>query len=226
MSISFPPPGPLIDLSLPVRDGAPSHPGDPTCVIRPWATIGPDLANLHQLTLGTHQGTHVDAPLHFLAGGAPVDDIPLAAMVGPATLVDLRHKAPRSTITVDDLADVPLTGGGRLVLRLGWDAVLDQDPAAYFTDVPRLGVETAQWLATKRLALVAMDSPTPNPDAFVEVHQALLGVGTVIVEALANLAALREGELWLAAVPLRLVGLDGSPVRAFAVQTDPGRTSA
>src|SRR5262245_52920727 len=113
----MPPAGLPIDLSLPIRDGAPSHPGDPTCVIRPWATIGPDLANLHQLTLGTHQGTHVDAPLHLLAGGGPVDQVPIEAMVGTATLVDLRHKPPRSTITVGDLVDVPLAAGDRLVLR-------------------------------------------------------------------------------------------------------------
>jgi kynurenine formamidase len=214
----IPPTGRAIDLSLPIRDGAPSFPGDPTCVIRPWATIGPDLANLHQVTLGTHQGTHLDAPLHFLADGAPIDQVPLEALVGQAILLDLRHKAPRSTITVEDLADVVVAPGDRLVLRMGWDRVLTDDPVAYFRDVPRLGKEAARWLATKHLAVVGMDTPTPNPDAFVEVHQALLGVGTVLVEALANLDALHEGSFWLSAVPLRLEGLDGSPVRAFGVQ--------
>ena len=216
----IPPTGRAIDLSLPIRDGAPSFPGDPTCVIRPWATIGPDPANLHQVTLGTHQGTHLDAPLHFLADGGPVDQVPIAALVGPAILVDLRHKAPRSTITVDDLADVVIAPGDRLVLRMGWDRVLAEDPAAYFADGPRLGEDAARWLATKGLAVIGMDTPTPNPDAFVAVHQALLRVGTVLVEALSNLDALREGTFWLSAVPLRLEGLDGSPVRAFAVQSD------
>jgi kynurenine formamidase len=213
------PAGDIVDLSLPVRDGSPSHPGNPTCLIRPFATIPPDMANLHTVQLGTHQGTHLDAPLHFIAGAGPVDDVPLWKTVGQAILVDVRHRGPRQTITIADLDGVPLAAGDRLILRMGWDAVLVDDPVAYFADVPRLGVELAHWLAAKDLALVGMDTPTPNPDAFVEVHQALLGVGTVLIEALANLGALKEGPFWLQAAPLRLEGLDGSPVRAYGIQT-------
>ena len=212
------PPSPgLIDLSLPVRDGAPSFPGDPRCSIVPFRTIPPDSLTLHTVTMGTHQGTHLDAPLHFIEGGRPVDQVALGQTIGEAILVDLRHKADRSTIEVSDLDGLDLAPGDRLVYQLGWDQRL-VDPASYFTDMPRLGLDTARWLATKRLGLVGMDAPTPNPDAFVEVHQVILGAGTVMLEALANLDALRPGRFWLHAAPVRLENLDGAPVRAVASQ--------
>jgi kynurenine formamidase len=210
-------PGGWLDLSLPIGDGAPSFPGDPGCVIRRVRTMPPDDLNLSALELGSHQGTHVDAPFHFLADGAPIDRIPLEQVAGPAILVDLADKAPRSSIEPADLDVVELVPGDRLVYRLGWDRVWP-DPA-YFTDMPRLSVAAARWLAERRLALVGLDAPTPNPEAMVEVHRAILGAGTVLLEALAGLGALRPGRFELHAAPWRLEGADGAPCRAYGRQS-------
>ncbi len=206
----------VIDLSLPIHDGAPSYPGDPVCTVTPFLTIPEAVANTRTISMGSHQGTHLDAPFHFLVDGAPVDAIPLEQTTGSAILLDLSGRAPRSSLGVADFAHLDLQPGDRLVYRLDWDRQLHEP--GYFSDMPRLSVDAARWLAERRLALLGMDCPTPNPDHMVEVHQVLLGAGTVLLEALANLAQLRPGPFWLSAAPLRIIGSDGAPVRAFGVQ--------
>ena len=90
-----------------------------------------------------------------------------------------------------DFDGLDLRPGDRLVYRLGWDRQLHEP--GYFSDMPRLSVEAARWLAGRRLALLGMDCPTPNPEDMVEVHQVLLGAGTVLLESLANLDRLEPG---------------------------------
>lgn len=219
--LTFPPfaldgPVDVVDLSLPIHDGAPSYPSDPPCVVTPFLTIPEAVANTRTIAMGSHQGTHLDAPFHFLADGATVDEIPLAQTTGPAFLLDLGDRPARSALTVEDFRGLDLQPGDRLVYRVGWDRQLHEP--GYFTDMPRLTVEAAHFLAGRRLALLGMDMPTPNPEDMVEVHQVLLGAGTVLLEALADLDRLRPGPFWLSAAPLRIVGSDGAPVRAFGVQ--------
>ena len=176
----------------------------------------PDVLNLRSVAIGSHQGTHLDAPLHFLEDGLPVDRVPIEQVVGQAVLVDVSGRPPRSSIEVADLDVVELRPGDRLVYRMGWDRVWP-DPS-YFIDMPRLSVAAATWLAERRLALVGFDAPTPNPEAMVEVHRTLLGAGVVLLEGLANLDRLRQGPFELHAAPIRLEGSDGAPVRAYGRQ--------
>ena len=206
-----------LDLSLPIRDGGPSYPGDPLCTIERVRTIPPDPLNLSAVSIGSHQGTHLDAPLHFLADGRPVDQVPLEQVIGPAILVDLTHKAPESEIGIADLDVVELHPGDRLIWRMGWDRVWPD--MTFFTGMPRLGVDAARWLADQRLALVGFDAPTPNPVAMVEVHRTLLDADVLLLVALANLDRLRPGPCELHAAPLRLEGADGAPVRAYGRQS-------
>ena len=212
--------GAFVDLSLPIRDGGPSYPGDPKCSVVPFKSMPEYPFNLRAISMGSHQGTHIDAPLHFLADGAPIDQVPLDQTTGPAILVDLGERPPRASIEIEDFAGLDLRRGDRLVYRLGWDRQFGE--TGYFTEMPRLSVAAAAWLAERRLALVGMDSPTPNPDHAVEVHQLLLASGAVILESLAGLDQLRAGPFWLHAAPLRIVGSDGAPVRAFGAQQRPG----
>jgi arylformamidase len=210
----------VIDLSLPIRDGGPSYPGDPGCSVTPFTSIPAHPANVSAISMGSHHATHLDAPFHFLAEGATVDQIALEQTIGPAILVDLGDRPAKSLIEVDAFAGLDLGPGDRLVYRLGWDRHLHEP--GYFTDMPRLTVAAATWLADRHLALLGMDAPTPNPEAGVEVHRLLLGAGTVLLEGLAHLDRLRPGPFWLCAAPLRFMGLDGAPVRAFGLQRPGG----
>ncbi len=207
----------IVDLSLDVYPAAPVFPGDPACRFQVHETIASSGYNLTQVCFGTHQGTHLDAPFHVNDRGRTVDRIALDRCVGPATVIDLSWKQPRDVMTVADLApyESRIQPGARILCRLGWDRQLFQP--GYFSDFPSMTVDLAEWLAARKVALVGLDTPSPSADHSTEVHQILLGAEVVIVEGLARLDELPPGEVFFIAAPLRLRGLDGSPVRALAL---------
>jgi len=214
----------IIDLSLPLTDGAPSYPKDPPLRIEFYRRLPEDGCNVTQITMGTHQGTHCDAPFHFLKEGRPIDQVPLERFYGPATLVDLAPNAelpPKTPITPDMLQPFAkyFREGSRVICRTGWYRHFGQPD--YFTDLPSLTVEAAQWIAARRISLLGIDMPTPSKIAGREVHQILLAPGAeiVLVEALTNLDALPQDFIF-AGFPLKLVGRDGSPIRAVAIIPD------
>ncbi len=211
----------LIDLSHPLEDGQLSYPSDPEIHITAHRTMESHGVNVSRVSMGTHQGTHLDAPRHFFADGTPLDRIPLERFYGPARLVDLApdgELAPKSRITVEMFephADA-FQPGARVIYRTGWYRSFGRPE--FFTDLPSLTLEAARWIAERRIALLGMDTPTPSKIAGRECHYALLaeGVEIVIVEGLANLDQLPE-RFTFCGFPLPLRGRDGSPIRAVAV---------
>jgi kynurenine formamidase len=205
----------FIDLSHPMRDGQPSFPGDPVLKITPHATIEKQRYNVSQLSMGSHQGTHLDALSHFVPDGRRVDEMPLDWFCGPATLLRI-PKAPRAEITVSDLKPFEdrLRPGARVIYETGWHR--HYGSSDYFTGSPSLTQEAASYLAYLRIGLLGMDTPTPSRD-YYEVHHLLQQkpAEIVIVESLANLDALPESFLFIG-FPLRIEGGDGSPIRAVA----------
>jgi kynurenine formamidase len=208
----------IVDLTLPVFPGAPAFPGDPMCQFDPHNAVATAGYNVTRVCLGTHQGTHLDAPRHFFDDGATVDQLDLRRCVGPAALLDFSHKRPGDEIAVADLLPFEALArpGARLIYRLGWDRFFGE--GRYFVDFPGLTVEAAQWLADRKIALIGSDAPGPNATAWAEVHRPLLAAGVVIVEALAHLDQIASPTFYFVAAPLKLQGLDGSPIRAFAIE--------
>lgn len=210
----------LIDLSHPLEHGQATFPFDPKLSIlthNTTATIG---YNITQISMSTHQGTHLDAPRHFFDDGTPVDAISLDRFFGPATLVDLAPGGalePRQPITVDMFAvhAEHFQPGAKIVYRTGWDRAFGRPE--YYSDFPSLALEAAEWIAQRRIGLLGMDTPTPGTE-WKEIHLALLGPGVeiVVVEGLANLDLL-PGRFTLAAFPLKIKDRDGSPIRAVAI---------
>ncbi len=209
--------GQLLDLSLDIYHGAPNFPMDPKPGVIPHSTTSTLGYNMTQLVIATHQATHMDAPYHFLDEGLTVERVSLSACMGPAILADLSHKGPRQPIDIADLAPLAarIVPGARLILRTGWDSVLPEQ--RYFTDFPFVTLDLAKWLVGRGVTLLGMDMPTPNPTDWKEVHLILLGAGMVIVEGLCHLERVGAGPFWFCALPLRIRGRDGSPVRAIGV---------
>ncbi len=166
--------------------------------------------NLTTLTLSPHTGSHADAPYHFLDGAPHPADLPLEPYLGLARLVTVLRRS--GGIAPDDLAGRDLNGVRRLLIRT-WVSELPDD--TWPEDFPYLSVELVDWLAAQGVILVGLDSP--SVDAFdsteLPCHHRLWQHGMVHLEAL-HLAGMPDGVYELIALPLKLTGVCGSPVRA------------
>ncbi|MCD9023066.1 cyclase family protein [Cohnella silvisoli] len=207
----------IVDLSVDIYHGAPNFAWDPKCAVIVHNTTDTIGYNMTQISMSTHQGTHLDAPFHFLDDGKTVDQLDLHKCVGKAILVDLTYKKPKEAIEVEDFApyEDKITEGSKVIYRTDW---FKQLPARhYFTDFPYMTIELAEWLADRKVGLIGMDVPTPNPTDYDPVHKILLGAEIVIVEGLANLGDIASDDFYFAAAPLKIIGRDGAPIRAFAM---------
>jgi arylformamidase len=210
----------LVDLSFDIYDHAPTFAGDPEVGVAEYCRIEDAGYNMTRLVMGTHTGTHVDAPFHFLGDGSTVDQIDLRRGFGPAWVLDFSAKGPNEEVAVAELApyDKVIREGSRLIFRTGWDRVYP-DPR-YFSDMPALSLEGCRWLAERGVICVAIDTPSVNWADYEAAHRSLLGAGVLIIESLRGLDRLRGGRVILAALPLRIRGRDGSPCRAVALDGD------
>ncbi len=174
--------------------------------------------------LVTHTGTHVDAPFHFKPDGSKVDEISVDRLVRDAVLLDLTHKKPKDLIHDEDLEAAEEAGGlsireGEIaVLHLGWDRFLGKP--SYLQDYPGLSEDGADFLAAKGISAVGVDSPNldhPSDPKF-PAHNKLLGRGILIIENLCNLRSLEKNRFRFMALPLKIRGATGSPVRAIGIE--------
>ena len=174
------------------------------------------------LHLYSHAGTHMDAPYHFMAEGETLDNLVLEKCVGPAQIIDLTFVKPRDLITIEHLAPYAekIGPGSRLLLKTGWSA--RADTPEYRSQLPRVSLPLAEWLAERQIALLGVETPAvaaiDDKEELTTVHQTLLGAEIVIVEGLTNLDTLHQQEVTFIALPLKLEGGDGSPVRAIAIE--------
>src|SRR5579884_224936 len=169
-----------IDVTLPIGAGMPGYPGDPPVEVAHWNRIasGADF-NVSVLRLGSHTGTHIDAPLHCLPGGAPVDALPLELLCGPALVVDV-------AVALDDarlgalLSALP-AGCERLLLRTGNRWTPDHHAPIW----RGLCLAQAETLVERGVRLLGVDRLSiAEGDATLPVHRLLLERGVVIVEGL------------------------------------------
>lgn len=206
----------LIDLSRPIDSNLPG------VAIRTARSLETDGWNASTLELYSHCGTHMDAPRHFLANGAGIDDHDLAVCCGPARVVNLAPVAPRELITLQRFraACSNLSIGERILLRTDWH--LRYPSSDFRLALPRISSELASWLVEQRVALIGVEPPSVadvnNLAEVTQVHQILLSGGVTIIEGLVNLDCLCAETVDFIALPLRIAGGDGSPVRAIAIQ--------
>lgn len=190
--------------------------------IEPARTLEKHGWNATTLHLYSHCGTHMDAPVHFGVGNETIDTIGLDKCIGPAWVVDLSGIEARTLIQVSHLGDVAqkLQSGDSLLLRTGWSRYVNEP--RYRDELPRISLELAAWCADNKVRMLGVEPPSVadvnNAEELTSVHKALFAGGVIIVEGLANLAAIGKDKVTFMAFPLKISGGDGAPVRALAIE--------
>jgi arylformamidase len=207
--------GNLIDISQLVQEGMPVYPGDTPYTVREQMTIAAGaVCNLADFSMSMHCGTHIDAPLHFFADGAAINDLELGRFYGKARVVEVDALAG-GAVDRDNLAKLGIGVGDRVLLKIPANEALNGAVVSVPTGGIGLTVAAAVYLVERRVVLVGIncDSVENGTDNGFPVHRTLLAAGIPIVENL-RLTVASPGEYYLACFPLKLAGGNGAPARA------------
>lgn len=210
------------DISVLVLPGTPEWPGDTPYSCRwSWDMAAGASVQVSSITMSPHVGTHADSPLHVRRGAPATDALPLAAFAGAAYVLGVDGE-PRDLDASELLPRVP-AGTERLLLRTGRSIA----GGAFPDDWPALTARAASALAESGLRLLGVDCPSVDRrhSTALATHHALFDGGAQLLENL-DLRGVADGPYLLVALPLRLGGLDASPVRAVLYPHRPSRPAA
>lgn len=205
--------GDWIDISVPLKSGMVRWPGDPEVRIeRVLAIDRGDPCNVSSIIMGSHTGTHMDPPFHYIRGGTTLDAMPLEATIGPARVIEIED--PES-VTPDELDRHDITAGERILLKTR------NSPGAWQTDdfvedFVYISLAGARYLAGRGVRTVGVDylSVGGYRADGEAIHLALLEAGVWIIEGL-NLTGVQPGNYELLCMPIKIQQADGAPARAI-----------
>lgn len=209
----------IIDLSCTYKSGqiAGNPERHPVVALNRMGKIEDVGFNTSSILLGSHTGTHIDAPLHFFADGTPIDKMDLNLCCGPVTVVDFRQFEPGSRVEPKDVSGLKVSS--RMLFVFGWDRYYDSPQ--YQKDWPCFSLEAVQFLYDKGMRLMVMDTISPDcaakgsPKDF-QIHKTFFPKGVTFIELIVNTRAIDFSiDYQLFALPLKLQGLDGSPCRVI-----------
>ena len=222
----------VIDLSQVLEEHMPSYPTHSKFYHQLWGSYWHgDRSLTYQLVLNEHNGTHVDAPAHFISDAEPqahvtIEQVPLTRLMGRGVRLDCRqfHEGDyvsRAFVTQWEAEHGPLATGDIVLFDFGWAAHWGLRPHSkrYLADWPGVSMEAAEYLIRKSVAALGVDTLSPDPPEALRtrpIHPVVLAKQILIVENLCNLDQLPDFFLFLA-LPLKIRGGSGSPIRAVAL---------
>jgi len=216
----------IVDLSLSLHEGMMTFPTHwhPVVEVSILGRHGIEGRETRKLVLGTHTGTHTDAPLHFIPNGKGIDQVPLDTLVGEATVLNFAPVQANQEIGVAALKEkLGEKAPRRVILRTDWSDYFGE--MSYYNNYPFFSQDAARWLVDGGCRLIAMDTPSPDNPAHSRTsgndspnHKVLLGAEVVLVEYLTNLRALTKSVVELFVLPLKVKGGDGAPTRCIAIE--------
>ena len=195
-------------------------PGDPLVQVHPRRRIAQgDACNVSELSFGSHTGTHVDPPYHFVEAGIRLDQLPLDTLVGEAWVLDCGSS---QDIDAADLERGVPPGAERLLVKTTNSALWESGAREFTPQFAALTLDAARWIAGHSLRLLGVDYLSVERPGSKDhpVHHALLDLGVIIVEGL-DLSPLHTGWYNLVCLPLKVAGGDGAPARVIAIGPKP-----
>lgn len=228
----------IIDLTHTIHDDIQIYPGDPAPSINRCLTHEENYCHVDALKLGSHTGTHIDAPYHFLRDGERINEIPVQRFIGNGILIDVSDKSERESIEANHVEPYTLEikKGDFVIFRTGWDKYFGTPK---YLQHPFLSADCARFLLRIGVTLVGTDAMNPDPsyrtamsldptakdkengeDHGYPVHEILLDNNILIVENLCNLDKIKQIKGLYSFLPLKLKDSDGSPIRAIYVSGD------
>lgn len=208
----------IVDLTLTLKSGMRGVTFEPARILEK------DGWNATTLSLYSHCGTHMDAPVHFGVGRQTIDQLDVSQLIGPAWVVDVRPIEPRAPIGVEHMSYIAekIKPGDGLLIRTGWSEYSDQDQ--YRNELPRVSTDLARWCVEKHMRILGVEPPSVadvnNIEELTTVHKILFEGGVIVVEGLANLKSLTKNKVTFIALPLKIASGDGAPARAIAIEDE------
>ena len=208
------------DLSQLVSQDMLVYPSDPQPQFEPFATMEKDKINVTRIAVGSHTGTHVDAPKHFFADGDGIDKEPLNKFIGEAIILDISNVISGKGITDVDLDNYSkiIKRNDILLLYTGTNNKWKKEKAAQINNFTYLDLSAAEWIVDHRIKCVGIDTLSVEKYGFKEglTHKKLLSNNVGIIENLnSNIRRFIGKRMFLVCLPLMLKGIDGSPARAI-----------
>lgn len=208
----------IIDLTLTLK------PGMRGVQVEPARTLEKDGWNATTLSLYSHCGTHMDAPIHFGVGRQTIDQLDVSRLIGPAWVVDVRPIEPRASIGVEPMSGIAdkIEPGDSVLICTGWSGYRDED--RYRNELPRVSADLARWCVEMGVRMLGVEPPSVADVNRIEeltaVHKILFEGNVIVVEGLANLESLTKSKVTFIVLPLKIAGGDGAPARAIAIEDD------
>lgn len=202
-----------IDISVMLRTGMVHWPDNPEVRIQRMMDMDKGaVCNVSHMSLGAHTGTHMDAPLHFIKGGAGLETMPFDATIGPARVIEIKDK---ESIKPAELAGQRIRKGERILFKTR-NSARSWKSDDFDENFIHISKEAAQFLVDRGIQTVGVDylSVGGYKKDGRETHQILLGAGIWIVEGL-NLGRVKPGRYELICLPLKVLNSDGAPARAI-----------
>jgi kynurenine formamidase len=197
----------LIDLTVPLNENTPIYPGDPKTKINTGGILARDGYQDHYVCVGTHVGTHIDAPSHMLPDAKNIDEIPLEHFTGNGICIVIDKE-----FNLEKIKNESITEGDIVLFHTGMSNAYHE--SQYYEKYPAMPEEVANYLVEKKVKIVGVDMCSVDYEPF-SVHRILLAKDILIIENLTNLKALQNKNFKITTFPLN-VHLDGSPVRVVA----------
>jgi arylformamidase len=200
----------LLDVSVPLAHGLPAYPGNPEFELQPIKRIAEGgSSNVSRLVMGTHTGTHIDAPKHFIDDGIGVDELALNLLIGRARVVEIPKRGP---ITAEDLTAAALREDIRVLLKTPNSSLWGS--GTFHEDYAHVAASGARYLVEQGVKVVGIDylSIEQFKSGGAPAHRTLLSNGVIIIEGL-NLSEAEPGMYEMYCLPLRVAGGDGAPAR-------------